>query len=294
MIRSLRTPIQSVALLFVVRLMLVEVEGGEDLELKHSDDDLRVRGVFDANLPNTEKKYSLKVILHPHFGDLHRKDHLRVPIGLRYGMSEKWEISAEVETYFPHGLGNDTGDSTFGISGYSIGTKLHRGFFPNYNWDQVVGANFFTPASTPPSDVTDGLWHFRPYMNFARYLDHAPRSRVFWGLGLDVAGDSGFEGTFLENAIGDSANTFSAGRVWEGDTLTYTFEATYATSRLIGSNSRDLVTIRPGVIWRVPRSYTFNSRGNWILGTGVKVAHGHEGMDYGISLKLKLNFNFKD
>jgi hypothetical protein len=53
-----------------------------------------------------EKKNRLKLIIHPHFGDLHRRDYLRMPLGLRYGLTQNWEITGEVEAFFAHGLGD--------------------------------------------------------------------------------------------------------------------------------------------------------------------------------------------
>ena len=78
-------------------------------EPKISDDELRIRGVFDTALPGVEKKNRLKLIIHPHFGDLHRRDYLRVPLGVRYGLTQNWEITGEVEAYFAHGLGYSGG-----------------------------------------------------------------------------------------------------------------------------------------------------------------------------------------
>ena len=56
---------------------------------KATDDELRIRGIFDSALPGTERKNSLRLIVHPHFGDLHARDFLRVPLGLRYGVNER-------------------------------------------------------------------------------------------------------------------------------------------------------------------------------------------------------------
>ena len=50
-----------------------------------SDDDLRIRGIFESILPNTDEQHTLTAMLNPHFGDLHRYSYLRVPLGIRYG-----------------------------------------------------------------------------------------------------------------------------------------------------------------------------------------------------------------
>src|SRR5262245_48640235 len=46
-----------------------------------TDDDLRIQGIFNSALPGTEKKNSLRLILHPHLGDLTNSDYLRTDLG---------------------------------------------------------------------------------------------------------------------------------------------------------------------------------------------------------------------
>ena len=78
---------------------------GETASLaKATDDDLRIRGVFDSALPRTEKKNSLRLVVHPHLGDLWEHTHLRTALGLRYGLTARWEATTEMDAYFSHGL----------------------------------------------------------------------------------------------------------------------------------------------------------------------------------------------
>lgn len=277
----------------VLWILIANVNGQEVVVEKESDDDLRIRGVFDSNLPNTERKYALKIILHPHFGDLHRHHYLRIPLGLRYGMSDRWEIAAEGETYFSHGLKSKTIGSEIGFSGIRLSSKYHGNLFRSPEWDEAIGFDYILPMGTPPLELTDGLTHFRPYINFANRLNNHPNLRVFWGLGLDLVGQTSIPGWLRENALADDANLFTAGGVWEGERMSYTLEATYGTTRFIGNADRDFLTVRPGVIWKVPRSYTFNSNGNWVLGLAVRATHGKDGTDLGLSVKARINLDFK-
>src|SRR4051812_18917320 len=59
----------------------------------------RVRGLFDVDLPRTVEKFHAKVIVHPHFGDFLHRGYVRVPVGVRLGLSDRTEISTEVESY---------------------------------------------------------------------------------------------------------------------------------------------------------------------------------------------------
>ncbi len=255
-------------------------------------DDVNFRGIFDSPLPGTENRHSLKMTFHPHFGDFHRHDSLRVPIGFKYGLNDRWELSSAVETFVDHGFGDRNWGDDAGLSGFEISSKYRKRFFENYDWDQVVGIEYSTPTGEVPEELTDGFAHFRPFINFARRFERDRSAQYFWGLGLDLVSKTSYRGTNRKNALEDDAQVFTFGAVWERERFNYTLETSFATTRLIGDNARDLIVIKPGFIWKVPRSHTFNSRGNWLLGLGLKAIHGHDGFDIGLSVKVKISLKF--
>ena len=259
-----------------------------------SDENLRIRGIFESILPNTDEEHTLTATLNPHFGDLHRYSYLRVPLGFRYSLSERWELSAEGEGFFSHGLKNSGFGNEAGFSGARVTAKYASNLFPNPDAKEAIGFDYVRPVGNPPDEITDGLEHFRPYINFASRLKDHPNVRFFWGVGLDLVSRTSIRGVLPENALGENANQFRLGGVWESDRLSYTFETTFATTRLLGDKNRDLITVRPGIIWKVPRKYTFDSKGNWILGFAVRSAYGRDGLDMGVALKIKINLEFKD
>lgn len=259
-----------------------------------SDEDLRIRGIFESILPNTEGKHAFTATLHPHFGDLHRYSYLRVPLGLRYGLSDRLELSVEGEGFFSHGLKNSGFGNETGFSSARLTAKYASNLFPNPDASEAIGFDYERPMGSPPYEITDGLEHFRPYINFASSFRGRPDFRFFWGLGLDLVSGTSIQGIPSKNALGDNANQFRLGGVWEREHVSYTFETTFSTTRLLGSLDRDLITVRPEIIWKVPRKYTFDSQGNWILGFAVRSAYGRDGFDLGVALKIKINLEFKD
>ncbi len=267
--------------------------GAEDEE-KVSDDDLQMDGVFNSSLPGTEKKHRLKLLFRPHFGDVHRKDHLRVPLALRYGLSDLWEISAGMEGYFSHGLGDVAWMEAAGFSNVMMSTKYRFGRRLWSYWDMGVGMDYRMPVSSPPADVSDGLRHFGYHFSFSRELTSKPGWRVFWNVGVDEVARTDRPVHLEENELGDDSMNVNGGVVWQRVNHSYTLEMSYATTRLNGTTERDLYTIRPGVIWKLPKRYTFNAKGDWFLGVSTPVAHGRDGTEFGVSAKLRISFNFKD
>ncbi len=259
-----------------------------------SDSALQVRGIFNAALPGTEQKRSLHLLFKPHFGDLLNKDHLRVPIGLRYGLTENWEATAELESYFSHGIGDVGFFSQKGLSSFHLGTKYRLGNRILQNWDAAVGMDFTRPLGSPPVEVTDGLQHVAPYITFARPLAGYENVRVFWGLGVDFVNQTPTLGRLEKNQLGDDTATLTTGLVWGHGSYHYTLEANWTTTDWLGGPLKgNILSLRPGVVWQIPKKYTFDSRGQWLLGLGLRVTNGPNGTDFGAGMKLRLNFDFK-
>jgi hypothetical protein len=254
---------------------------------------MQIEGVFNSSLPGTEKKNRLKLLFRPHFGDFHRKDYLRVPLALRYGLTDNWDVTGGMEGYFSHGLGDVNWMDEYGFSALRFSTKYRIGHRFWAHWDMGVGIDYITPVSSPPADVSDGLSHFGYHVSFSRELESWEGWRIFWAVGADDVSTTG-RPIFLEkNDLGDDSVNLSGGFVWQRTGHSYTLEMSYATTRLIGTLNRDIFTIRPGIIWKLPKKYTFGAKGDWFLGVSTKVSQGSDGTDFGVSGKLRVSFNFK-
>jgi hypothetical protein len=258
-----------------------------------TDDDLRIPGVFDSALPRTEKKNSLRLIVHPHLGDFWEHTHLRTALGVRYGLTRRWEVTTEADAYFSHGLRRQAFFEEKGFSALHLGTKYQLGDPAHLGWETSVGLDWSRPIGTPPPEVTDGLKHLAPYVTFSRQLVDHPAWRVFFGFNYEDITTTPTPGILGKNQLNDDNVGVSGGFLFVRGPLTYTFEAAYDTERPIRGLARDLVVLRPGFVWVVPPRYTFGARGQWLLGFSLKLSHGHDGNDLGASAKLRVNFDFK-
>ncbi len=258
-----------------------------------SDTDLRIRGIFETALPRTEKKNSLRLILHPHLGDLTRKDHLRTVVGLRYGLTNAWEATVETDTYFTTGLKAGKFFDDSGFSSLHVGSKYRVGDPFHLGWEAVVGADWIEPINSPPPDVTDGLRHAVSFVTFSRELKTHPGWRIFFGGNYDDIAPTNIKGELDDNQLtGDNVGV-TAGFVFARGRLNYTLEAAYNTQHPTEDLANDIYVLRPGLMWAVPPRYTFGARGQWLLGFSLRLAHGVDGNTVGASLKLRLNFDLK-
>lgn len=251
------------------------------------DDELLIPEVFRSHLPTTLEKYALRLWVHPHLGDFTNKDHLRMTTGIRYGLSENWEASVASDFYFSHGRGEIEAFKDYGAATLEIGTKVNLGQPFVAGWDVAAGFDFVMPTGRPPVELTDGLRHFRPFATFSHRLESHKDVRVFFGFRFDAVRDTSAMGEMGENAFGESSTGVTGGWVIDRKNWHYTFEAEYDTTRWLGRSSRDVFTIRPGVIWEVPERYKLWIKGHWVIGVAVRSTVGFGGTSWGASLKLR-------
>jgi len=255
----------------------------EDLSLR------KVSGIFDTDLPKTEKKGRIRFIIHPHLGDFTRRPYVRVPLGLRWGVNDHVEFSATVEPYLNHGL--KAGPSGNGIGDVEFGGKyaFHEWLKPNY--DASVGLNARLPVGHPPLDLTDGYNHYAPYLVISTKSKRTPGLTYFGSTTLDFMDKSKVVGTFRKNDAHSTSMIFATGFVLDRFPYHYTLETGYQTTSLVGRDNRQFVYLRPGFAWDLPRRLTFDSHGRWLLGGSLKITQGPDGTRIDSGGKIRGEFS---
>jgi hypothetical protein len=248
----------------------------------------RVRGLFDVDLPKTIEKFKAKVIVHPHFGDLLHRTYLRVPVGVRLGINDRTEVNAEVESYLSHGLKKPA--AGYGLDMIRLGAKYQWADWLKGVVDASSGINIGVPVGRPPTDLTDGFYHFSPYVTFSKRWPTNPRLTPFATFGTDVMRKSTVPGTFAKNQPHSDSMGTSVGFFYDRDELKYTLVCSYWTTAVIGKGSKSFVSVNPSVLWELPPWLKFHSRSQWIFGIGLKANFGPDGTEFGSSAKLRGEF----
>ncbi|MCE2863029.1 MAG: hypothetical protein RIR76_1352 [Verrucomicrobiota bacterium] len=266
--------------------------GASEPESRLSDDDLRIEGILASALPGTEPARSWRLIVHPRFGDLVRGDHLRTALGLRHGLTDRWEIIAEIDWFFAHGLQHRPLLESQGLSSLHAGTKYRLGRIGGGPWEGSIGADFSRPVDRPPREITDGRRHFSPYVTFSRELPDRTGWRVFWSASHDFTAATSIPGERPINEFPGDKSTVSGGLVRVKGPLAWTWEAA-CRREYAGAGDGVVVMLRPGVVWHLPSRLTFGSSGRWLVGAALQLSHGPEGTDAGVSVKMRGNFDFR-
>lgn len=272
--------------LFLLKAPVLAEEGLQD-------DEMKIRGVFNSSLPGTQRKNSLRLSFHPRVGDVLKRDHVRVPLGLRYGLTDRWEITGSIEGYFSHGLRDAAWFDRSGLSKTGLGTKYRLGQLGDSAWKGAVGLDFSTPIGDPPMEITDGLRHYAPYVTLSRRLEGDPRWRIFWNVGADLVSATDIPGRLDKNELGTDSLSLTAGTVFDRGPWHYTLEAELTSTRPFGGPAQEVFALRPGVLWEVPERFTGRVGGKWVFGVGLRTSFGPDGTDVGGSAKVRVNFDFK-
>lgn len=251
----------------------------------------RVRGLFDFDLPDIDPPGTMKLILHPHFGDLVRRDYMRLDGGVRWAISRRFEVSPEASIYFTHGLGS--GGDGYGVGELRMGSKYILPAWPDFDMETSLTLGVEVPVGHAPIDMTDGMNHLTPGILIQRHAIHATKWTTFAGAGLDLVSQSDVLGTPVRNQPRDDSVNFTLGAIYDLGQVKYTLTGTFATTAWLGDESHNFYYLRPNVLWYVPKKYTFNSKTQWIVGFGARISWGPDGSEISFSNRVRAEITFR-
>ncbi len=251
----------------------------------------KINGIFDTELPKTERKGVIRFIVHPHLGDFTSRSYVRVPLGIRWGVNDHVEFTATVEPYIEHGL--RSGSPGNGIGDFEVGGKYAFRRWLDTDWDASTGVNLRRPVGSPPLDMTDGYNHYTPYLTLSRPSARTENLTWFLNGTVDLMEKSSVAGTFRKDDPHSSSLLFSTGFVLDRYPYHYTLETGYQTTSLIGKDNQQFVFVKPGFAWDLPRRLTFDSHGRWLFGFSVKITEGPDGTRVDTGGKIRGEFNLR-
>jgi hypothetical protein len=237
-------------------------------------------------LPGFDHSGALRLYVRPHFGDLIHRDYLRVPFGGRAKVTENLETSAELESYFTHGIGDAAG---YGLSGLRLGSKCER-VLPSLNDGAgfSIGINYQTPLSRPPVDLTDGHRHTQPYVAATRPLMPAWKLLGFASIGADFIDRTPIPAHFGRNQLHTNSLIFVAGAAREWPRFRASLTASVNTGSLLSDENRNVWALRPEIV--VPWKTTPAAHTQILFTLGGRTIWGPDGHELGLSSSMRIEF----
>ncbi len=251
----------------------------------------RIQGLFDFDLPDIDPPGTVKLIVHPHLGDLVRRDYMRIDGGFRWALNSRFEISPAAAIYFNHGLGG--GHDGYGVGAVRLGVKYVIPAWPCPTMETSLTLGMDRPVGHAPIDMTDGLNHLTPaFLMQHRSRDHW-RWTTFGGVGLDLVSQSDVAGTPVRNQPLDDSVNFTLGAIYDIGQLRYNLTATYATTNWIGDQAEDFYYLKPSILWYIPKKFTFNSKTQWTIAVGARISWGPDGNEISFSNRVRAEITFR-
>lgn len=236
----------------------------------------RMPGFFEIEMPRTVRRGEVTFDFQPHFRDLIDQPYLRIPLELRWGVNDHFELNCSGESYFDHGLRSGAYSGN-GFSAVHFGAKYAWLSWLKPVWDTSVGFNSTFPVSRPPIELTDGHNHVTPYITLGRKVDGIKGLSGFINASVDLMSKSSTPGNFGQNEPHGKSLTLRPGLLYDQGPWHYTCEVAVTTTRLIGGGDHDFLTVRPGVVWELPKRLVFHAQGRWYAGFNVTATFGPDG-----------------
>jgi hypothetical protein len=253
----------------------------------------RVSGLFGGDLPQLDPPGTMKLILRPHFGDLVHNEYMRVDTGLRWALNDDFELSSEASVFFTHGLKNSADSAGSGIGKLRFGSKYVFERWPRFDYETTLALNIDLPVGHAPIDMTDGHNHFAPNVVVQHSWRRWPRLTTFGGMGLDLVSNSPVAGRWGTNQPHENSASVTAGGVYDLGQIKWTYTTTYATTAGLGKHTDHFLYVQPGLLWYVPRKFTFHSKTQWIVGLSARTSWGPDGLDFSLSSRLRAEITFR-
>lgn len=251
----------------------------------------RIPGMFDFDLPEIDPPGTMKLIVHPHFGDFIQRDYVRIDTGVRWAINSHFELSPEGRVYLTHGFG-DTSNG-YGLGEFRFGAKYIIPNWPDFDMETSLTLSASVPLSGAPIDLTDGFNHLAPGFIVQHHAIHRTRWTTFAGAGIDLVDKSDVAGTPVHNQPLDDSFNVTAGAIYDMGAIKYTLAATYATTAWLGDETHNFFYLRPNILWYIPRKYLFNWKTQWAVAVGARISWGPDGNEISFSNRVRAEITFR-
>lgn len=250
--------------------------------------------LFGDGVLGTMLRRSARLSLRPHFGDLINEDHLGLTLGVRYGLTNDWELIARVDGYVGHGLGETELGSKPGFSRVRFGVRYQVMREPEDAYGLVAGLDYGRPVGRPPASMADAYSHLTPHVIFSRRLEARPEWTAFLRLGLDFVTLVKPSALGSEDGLNDDAWEVGPGLNWERGDWSWTLGASFASTAGMGRENDCRVGLAPSVSWKIPAKWTPGRKNRWVLGFGLSAAAGNGDVDFGVRGSLRTDLTLRD
>jgi hypothetical protein len=248
---------------------------------------LRVTEYFDTMLPGVLEENNITLHFTPKFSDLRDSEYIRYPLELRYGATDRVELSAGLMPFSPNPI-NSGRDHRWGPGEGKLAGRYDIGGLVPFFDDTTLGLETRVPLGNPPAKLNDHFTHVKPFVSTGRKLRMWPDVLFYTNLSYDRSVELTHRDAPPAEVMRRNIIELAPGLLFKpGEFGTF---AEYHWRHLAEETEwRCAHEVRLGGIWDVPleRSRKWNLPGKWQLELAYKFSQ-EEGRsrDQGVSVRV--------
>jgi hypothetical protein len=239
---------------------------------------------IETDLPTTQHEYELDLSIRPKAGDIIKEDYIRMPIRVKYGITNNLEFSALPLTYFDNFFKGQYG---LYMTDIALGGKYNYGeTYPESGIDMALSFKYVIPVRYD-TRISDGYYHYLPAVLFSTRFRDA--YNIGAGIGVNIVQGEGPAGSARPN---DTLSTGASLSYKPGES-TYTLETVYITDEPYSGETEHLF-ITPGFSLDI-KDWLNQVPGIWTLSSGIRIGllDAPEDFEFLIRLKVHIRFDYK-
>lgn len=281
---------------------LCAAAAGDEAEPRNGNDlHMAVRPIyavtefFDTRLPGTLDKFDLTLEYRPRFSDFIRREFIRFPLVLRYGLTEDLEIGALTTPVVPHpfksGEGRKWGPGEFGILARTNITPV----LGLWDW-ATIEVTIRQPLGRPPVELIDGHTRVQPVLAVSRAVIDPETTILFANVSYDYAlGHWGRSKPDPAKITRQDIAEAGPGVLFKPNELGYFVEYRLRHTDEPEEN-RWAHVYRIGLVWEVPRHRSERVRlpGHWQVEAGYRLTDEQSrSLSHALTLRVRWRGDLK-
>jgi len=244
--------------------------------------------LLDMKLPKTQRMGELEISINPRLDDIVRRDYIRLPLHMKYGITPNWELSFRLNDFLVNPF---RGEDRSGISDVSFGTKYQWKKYPIPYVDTATDFSVQIPTDNK-AYISDRYTHYRPQIIFSKIFPQWNEVQLSFAINLDILSSYSENvedpnGTSRYDALG-----LVFGVLYPAPSHSYSLEAHWVTTEIDGGN-QNTVYLLPGFFWFIPKKKYLKFPGTMRFGLGLRIGINDTEDDFAFIARLNWDLPIK-
>jgi len=265
----------------------------QHIEDKNKKKSSLLEELLDMRLPTTQTMGDLEISLNPRLDDTALKDHIRMPLQFKYGLTPNLELSCQLNNFLDNPFRN------YGSNGISIVSLESKYQWKKYLTAYLDSATAFSIRIPTDNyfDIGDGYTHYQPQLIFSKPIRKWRPLHFSVAIGLDILSNFPERREVLPEdpnveTLGYHSLGLILGLLYPTPLYNCSLELSWITTEIDGG-TQNAIFVTPGFLWPIPKRGHPGVPGNFRLALGVRFGLHDVEDDFVIIARIKWDLPLK-